>query len=295
MPLKSMTGFARVDAAEENLRWYWEVRSVNNKGLDIKIKLPQDYNIIEQNIREVLSRSCIRGSLSVYLNIQHESVKSELKVNEDVLLQVIKAIEIVRKLTDISPPTAEGILALTGVLEYSDPELNLPQNDNIKSKLLKSFDEALNMLNSERCKEGLRLSQILQTLINDIEKQTYFAQVSPSRVPEAIKKRLTEQINRIFEINTNLDVSRVHQEAVLIAARYDIEEELHRLQSHIHAFKELLESDGPVGRRLEFLGQELHREANTLTSKAVDLDISKCGLELKTLIDKVREQVQNIE
>lgn len=295
MPLKSMTGFARVDAAEENLRWYWEVRSVNNKGLDIKIKLPQDYNIIEQHIREVVSRSCIRGSLSVYLNIQHESVKSELKVNEDVLLQVIKAIEIVRKLTDTSPPTAEGILALTGVLEYSDPELNLPQNDNIKSKLLKSFDEALNMLNSERCKEGLRLSQILQTLINEIEKQTYFAQVSPSRVPEAIKKRLTEQINRIFEINTNLDVSRVHQEAVLIAARYDIEEELHRLQSHIHAFKELLESDGAVGRRLEFLGQELHREANTLTSKAVDLDISKCGLELKTLIDKVREQVQNIE
>lgn len=295
MPLNSMTGFARLDTVEEDLRWYWEVRSVNHRGLDVKLKLPQDCNILDQNIRDSISRHFIRGSVSVYLNIQPNTSQFELKVNEDILRQVIKAIEYIRKYINTSPPTAEGLLALTGVLEFSDRKQNLLQDRHIQGKILKSFDDTLIMLKEERYKEGLRLTHILDMLINEIDKQISRAKSSPSRSPEAIKKHLSDQISRLVDINLNFDVSRIYQEAVLLATRYDIEEELYRLQSHIHAFKELLGGEGPAGRRLEFLGQELHREANTLTSKAIDLDISKCGLELKTLIDKVREQVQNIE
>lgn len=295
MPLNSMTGFARLDSIEGDLRWYWEVRSVNNKGLDIKIKLPPDSSLLDQHIRDAISRNFSRGSISVTLNIQSDLIQSELKINEEVLTQVLKAVEHIRKIANTSPPTAEGLLSLTGVLEFSDRKHNLLQDQNIQSKILKSFDDALEKLKEERCKEGSRLSKILNSLIGEIEKQTSIAQTSPSRTPDAIKKRLSVLISRLVDINSNFDVSRIHQEAVLLAARCDIEEELHRLQSHIHAFKEILQGEGALGRRLEFLGQELHREANTLTSKAVDLDISHCGLELKTLIDKVREQVQNIE
>lgn len=295
MVLNSMTGFARADGANESVRWFWEVRSVNGRGLDVRVRLPQGYESLEPKVREAAAKRFARGSLTLNLNAQRETPTVEVRVNEAALAQVLKAVEEVRRQTGAPAPTAEGLLALRGVLDIVDSSETAGLAPEMTAAILSSLDEALAALAMDRAQEGQRLNRVLAAQVDEIERLAQFVQSSPSRSPEAIRARLADQIARLLDSSSALDPARLHQEAVIIATRADVEEELQRLKAHVASARALFSEGGPAGRKLDFLAQEFNREANTLTSKATDVEISRAGLALKTVIDQMREQVQNIE
>ena len=286
MTLNSMTGFARADGSAKGVRWYWEVKSVNGRGLDIRVRLPQGHDQLEPKIREAAAKRFVRGSLTVNLNAQREAVAVEVRVNEAALAQV-------RRLTGAPPPSADGLLALRGVLDVTEADNSL--DADVAAAMLASLESALLALASARAAEGQRLTAVLTAHIDEIERLTRQVQTSPSRTPEAIAARLAEQVAKLTDASSTFDPARLHQEAILIATRSDVEEEIQRLAAHVASARALLAESQPAGRKFDFLAQEFNREANTLTSKAIDMDISRAGLALKTVIDQMREQVQNIE
>lgn len=201
----------------------------------------------------------------------------------------------VRALTDAAPPRVDGLITIKGVLDLVEQAENPEQAAARSEAMLKSLDGALIALVAARAAEGSRLAATLNGQLDEIERQVRIVQQSPARTREAIEQRLKEQVSRLLDASNNFDPARLHQEAVLLATRADVEEELQRLTSHISAARELLIEDGAVGRKFDFLAQEFNREANTLCSKASDVEITRAGLTLKTVIDQLREQVQNIE
>lgn len=293
MTLNSMTGFARADGSAKGVRWYWEVKSVNGRGLDIRVRLPQGHDQLEPKIREAAAKRFVRGSLTVNLNAQREAVAVEVRVNEAALAQVLRAVDEVRRLTGAPPPSADGLLALRGVLDVAEADSSL--DADVAAAMLASLESALLALASARAAEGQRLTAVLTAHIDEIERLTRQVQTSPSRTPEAIAARLAEQVAKLTDASSTFDPARLHQEAILIATRSDVEEEIQRLAAHVASARALLAESQPAGRKFDFLAQEFNREANTLTSKAIDMDISRAGLALKTVIDQMREQVQNIE
>lgn len=295
MTLNSMTGFARADGADRGVRWFWEVRSVNGRGLDVRVRLPQGYDSLEPKVREAAAQRFARGNLTVNLTAQRETPAIEVRVNEAALAQVLRAVEEVRRLTGAPPPSADGLLALRGVLDVADRSEAAAIEAELAARILASLDEALAALAQARAEEGHRLSSVLLAQIDEIERLTRLVQGSPSRTPEAIRARLADQVARLLDAGAALDPARLHQEAVLIATRTDVEEEIQRLSAHVASARALLSEGVPSGRKLDFLAQEFNREANTLTSKAIDREVSRAGLALKTVIDQLREQVQNIE
>ncbi|MGE5265889.1 MAG: YicC/YloC family endoribonuclease [Deltaproteobacteria bacterium] len=293
MTLNSMTGFGRADGSVKGVRWYWEAKSVNGRGLDIRVRLPQGHDQLEPKVREAVAKRFVRGSLTLSLNAQRDVAAVDIKVNEAALAQIISAVEQVRRLTGAAAPSAEGLLALRGVLDVSEADGAL--DEEVAAAMLASLEDALQTLAEARAAEGRRLTGVLEALVGEIEKLTRQVQVSPSRQPEAIRVRLREQIARLTDAAPALDPARLHQEAILIATRSDVEEEVQRLTAHVASARALLVDRQPAGRKLDFLAQEFNREANTLTSKAIDMEITRAGLALKTVIDQLREQVQNIE
>lgn len=293
MTLNSMTGFARADGSHAGVRWYWEVKSVNGRGLDVRVRLPQGHDQLEPKVREAAAKRFVRGSLTINLSAQRDNSAIEVRINEHALAQVLRAVEEVRRLTGAPPPSADGLLALRGVLEVTEADGAL--DSDVAAAMLVSFDAALDALMAARADEGRRLTAVLSHHIDEIERLTRFVQASPSRTPDAIRARLAEQVARLTTASPALDPARLHQEAILLATRSDVEEELQRLTAHVASARGLLSESAPAGRKLDFLAQEFNREANTLTSKAIDMDVSRSGLALKTIIDQLREQVQNIE
>jgi uncharacterized protein (TIGR00255 family) len=295
MTLNSMTGFARADGSEKGVRWFWEVRSVNGRGLDVRMRLPQGYDALEPKVREAAAKCFARGSLTVNLNAQRETPAVQVRVNEAALAQVVRAVEDVRRLTGAPPPSADGLLSLRGVLDVADPTEAATIDPDVAAGMLATLDAAFSGLAAARAQEGRRLAGVLGAQIDEIERLTLVVQAAPGRRPEAIRARLADQIARLLDASPALDPDRLHQEAVLLATRTDVEEELQRLTAHVAAARALLTDGTPAGRKFDFLAQEFNREANTLTSKAIDMEISRAGLALKTVIDQLREQVQNIE
>ncbi len=295
MTLRSMTGFARCDGSDGGYRWHWEVRSVNGRGLDIRFRLPPGCESLEPLLREAASRRVARGNLTVGLTLQRQSGQGEVRINEAALATVLSAIQRIRAAGDFASPRPEGVLALKGVLEAGEPDESEAELEARQRRMLADFEAALEALGEARAAEGERLATILSDQIAAIEAIVGRIAASPARSPDAIRKRLADQLARILEAGPGLDPARVHQEAALLATRADIAEELDRLTAHIAAARDLLATGAPVGRKLDFLAQEFNREANTLCSKAGDVDITRLGLELKALIDQMREQVQNIE
>lgn len=295
MSIKSMTGFSRADGKAGLLTWHWEVRSVNARGLDVRLRLPPGSEALEPQVRDAAGRHLVRGSITITLSTENREGAQELRLNEDALLQVVKATDRIRALTDAAPPRADGLIAVRGVLEMIEKEES-PQAAAARiAAMLETLDLALQALVAARAGEGARLMTVLGDILADMERLVALIEQSPARTPAAIETRLKEQMSRLLDPASGLDPARLHQEAVLLATRADIEEELKRLKSHIGAARELLEEQGPVGRKLDFLAQEFNREANTLCAKANDIEITRSGLALKTLIDQMREQVQNIE
>lgn len=293
MTLNSMTGFARVDGSEKGVRWYWEVKSVNGRGLDVRVRLPQGHDQLEPKVREAAAKRFVRGSLTLNLNAQRETAAVDVRVNEAALAQVLRAVEEVRRLTGGPPPSAEGLLALRGVLDVTEADGSL--DADVAAAMLVSLDTALDALADARAAEGTRLTAVLTAQIDEIERLTRLVQSAPSRTVDAIRARLSEQVAKLTDASPALDPVRLHQEAVMLATRSDVEEEIQRLTAHVASARALLAERQPAGRKFDFLAQEFNREANTLTSKAIDMEVSRAGLALKTVIDQVREQVQNIE
>lgn len=295
MTLNSMTGFGRSNGESGAWVWTWEVRSVNGRGLDLRVRLPSNFDTLDQPIRKRLQAQLKRGSVTVSLNVTRQAGAVEVKVNEAVLADVLKAAELVGKSTDTAPPRIDGLLALKGVLDVVEKTDSPELREQIEADMVRDFVTALNELVASRQTEGQKLSKIVSEKIDEISALTNTIENSPSRTPEKIQQRLKDQVAKLVNANDGLDETRLHQEAVLVATRGDVEEEVKRLAAHVSAAKALIEAKDPVGRQLDFLAQEFNREANTICSKAGANDISQAGLALKTAIDQMREQVQNIE
>lgn len=295
MTIKSMTGFARAEGRVGAVSWHWELRSVNARGLDVRTRLPPGSEALEPLVRDAVARHLARGSVSVTLSAEERGAAQEIRLNEGALQQVIKAAERIRELTDAAPPTADGLIAIKGVLEVREREETPEETAARTDAMLASLEEALISLVRARASEGARLKTVLLAHLDEMQRLIGVVEVSPARTPAAIEKRLQEQLSRLLDSGNGFEPARLHQEAVLLATRADVEEELNRLKAHVGSARELLEEDNAVGRKLDFLAQEFNREANTLCSKANDVEITRAGLALKTVIDQMREQVQNIE
>ena len=294
MALQSMTGFARTEGGSEP-RWTWELRSVNGKGLDVRIRLPSGLERLETLVRERLSGRFARGNIQVLLSVEGRASGQRVVINETVLAQVIEAMERVRGRIAVEPPSLDGILAIRGVLEVEDAVADEAAQAEADAAILAGLDRAMEELAASRGREGTAIGQVLDARLTEIAALTRQAEASPIRQPDAIRARLAEQIATLLDAAPALDPDRLHQEAVLLATKADIREEIDRLDAHVVAARELLEKGGPVGRRLDFLAQEFNREVNTLCSKANDRSLTALGLELKTIVDQLREQIQNLE
>lgn len=295
MTLNSMTGFSRGEGSCGALRWYWELKSVNGKGLDIRLRLPQGMERLEPDIRAAVGARLVRGSVQVSLQVQRESRMPEVQVNGEILERMLAAAEGLSHRVQAAPPSIDGLLALKGVVELVEREEDEAQAEAQFAALRESFDAALGDLATARAQEGARIAAVLEGQLQAIADLRDRAAAAPARQPEAIRARLKAQIDRLLETSDAFDPDRLHQEAVLLATRADIQEELDRLGAHVASARELIAGVGASGRRLEFLAQEFNRESNTLCAKANDTELSNIGLELKAVVDQFREQVQNIE
>jgi uncharacterized protein (TIGR00255 family) len=290
-----MTGFARAHGASGAYHWAWEIKSVNSKGLDLRLRLPPGWDAAETAVRASAAKSLARGAVSASLEIKREGATAAVRVNEDVLAAILATMQSVAKRVDAQAPTLDGILGMKGVIEVVEAEENEDERRKAEAAAIAGFERALKDLVAARQSEGEALRQILSGRIEEIARLVAAAEASPARQPEAIRARLAEQVALLLDTGAKFDSDRLHQEALMIAAKVDVREEIDRLVAHVAAARELLKGGGAVGRRLDFLAQEFNRESNTLCAKANDASLTAIDLALKATVDQFREQVQNLE
>ncbi len=294
MPLSSMTGFASAAGSAGAVSWVWELKSVNNKAMDLRLRVPPGFEALEPPARQVLAQSFKRGSLQVNLSVQGIEKTERINFNAEILEQYVALATDLSRRLGTAPPSADTLIGLRGVIETGTAATDAGEQEKREAEMLQTLKEAVRALLANRRQEGAELVKVLAAQLNHIETLHQSAEASPARQPESIRLRLKEQIAALLDIH-NFDEQRLYQEAVLLATRADVREELDRLALHIRAARDLLKSPEPVGRKFDFLAQELNREANTFCSKANDASLTAIGLDLKTTIDQMREQVQNIE
>jgi uncharacterized protein (TIGR00255 family) len=295
MTLKSMTGFARADGVHGDTSWHWEARSVNGRNLDLRLRLPSGFEALEIKARALAQEKLARGNCTINLWVKRAGGQLEIRLNEAALRQAQAVAERAQDMTGLKRARLDTLLGMRGVVEAVEGEESEEAQAALHHALLASLAAALDALVRARADEGERLQTVIEKQLATIATLVERTINAAARQPQAIAARLGEQIARLAEPGSSLDPDRLHQEALLLAAKADIQEELDRLRAHVAAAEELTRNDQPVGRKFEFLAQEFNREANTLCSKAADIEISRTGLELKTVIDQLREQVQNIE
>ena len=295
MALSSMTGFARGHGVAGSYAWSWEIKSVNAKGLDLRLRLPPGWDAVEIPTRKNATEKLSRGTVYANLTVERKGVAPTVKVNEPVLAAVLATLKSLSGKVDASPPTLDGILALKGVIEITEEDEREEDRRAAEAAIIAGFDRLLADLIAMRREEGSTLGRLLSARLTEIAALAARAEAAPGRKPEAIKARLAEQVATLLAASQRFDSDRLHQEAILIASKADIREELDRLASHVAQAEKMLADGGPIGRRLDFLAQELNRESNTLTAKANDTKLTNIGLELKSVVEQFREQVQNLE
>src|SRR5215510_12683577 len=260
MALSSMTGFARGHGVSGAYSWAWELKSVNAKGFDLRLRLPPGWDAVEGPARngaaQVLARGTVHGSLTV---------------------------------------ERQGVAPSVRVIEVIDEDEREEDRHAAEAAVIAGFRATVAELAAMRRHEGQALGQVLTQRVREIAVLAKRAEAAPGRRPEAIKARIVEQVAMLLDASDRFDPDRLHQEAILLASKADIREELDRLASHVAQIERLIAAGGPIGRRLDFLAQELNREANTLCSKSNDVELTNIGLELKSVVEQFREQVQNLE
>jgi uncharacterized protein (TIGR00255 family) len=295
MALSSMTGFARSHGASGPYAFEWELKSVNAKGFDLRLRVPQGWDELDAHAKKRAGELLARGTVYANLNVKRANATSTVRINEDVLNAVLKVAGQLAGKIDAVAPSVDGLLSIKGVIEVVEPESNEDEDKAAKAAAATAFDEALDNLVAMRRREGTSLGQILSQRLDEIEGLAEKAEAAPGRKPEAVRARLAEQVAALLEATDRFDADRLNQEALLIAAKADIREELDRIASHLSQARELIGKGGPIGRRLDFLAQEFHREVNTTCSKSNDLELTNTGLEMKSVVEQFREQVQNLE
>lgn len=295
MALSSMTGFARSHGSNGPYTFEWELKSVNAKGLDFRMRLPPGWDDIEPLVRKRATEKLSRGTVYANLSVKRSGEAASIRINEDVLASILNVASDLAKRTGGAPPSVDGLLAIKGVIEIVEPESNEAELQAAKAAVIASFEQALKSLVEMRRCEGVALGQILSQRMDDVEQLALRAEAAPGRKPDAIRARLNEQIATLLAASERFDTERITQEALMMATKADIREELDRIASHIAQTRGLLVEGGAVGRRLDFLSQEFNREVNTCCSKSNDLELTNTGLAMKNAVEQFREQVQNLE
>jgi len=295
MALSSMTGFARGHGVSGPYSWSWELKSVNAKGLDLRLRLPPGWDAVEGPARAAAAQVLARGTVYGTLTVEREGVAPVVRVNEPVLNAVLATLKGLAGRVDAAEPRLDGILSLKGVIEVLDEDEREEDRRAAETAVIAGFQSTLAALAAMRAREGETLGQVLTQRVGEIAALAARAEIAPGRKPEAIKARIAEQVATLLDASNRFDPDRLHQEAILIASKADIREELDRLASHVAQVGRLINEGGAIGRRLDFLAQELNREANTLCSKSNDVELTNIGLELKSVVEQFREQVQNLE
>ena len=295
MAIASMTGFAREAGTAGPYQWAWEIKTVNGRGLEVRVRNPSGFEALAEEARGQILKALTRGQGQLNLSVSRAATSTGIRVNREVLQSLLDAIAGLDLPATVKPASLDGLLNVRGVVEIEDEAADPGQDAALAGALRAGVAALIEALKAARAGEGQALDRVLRGQLDTIARLVDEAETHPARQPEAIRARLETQIAQILEGKAGLDPARLHQEAVLIAARADIREELDRLRAHTQSARELLDQGGPVGRRLDFLAQEFGREANTLCAKANDVSLSRIGLDLKAVVEQFREQVQNVE
>jgi uncharacterized protein (TIGR00255 family) len=295
MKLASMTGFARSHGVRGPWRFAWELKSVNSKGLDLRIRVPPGFDAVEVKARSVIGAKLARGACSANLTARRGDSAGVAKIDRAALDRLLAALDDVPLRANLRPASLDGLLLVRGIVEVVEPEDSEEERAALEAEILVGLDAALADLIESRQSEGEALKAVLHQRLDRIAELTAAASDLPARQPAALQARLRQQIALLLENVSAFDPQRLHQEAVLIAVKTDIREELDRLAAHVASARALLSNAGPIGRRLDFLAQEFSRETNTLCAKSNDPSLTGIGLELKIEVEQLREQVQNIE
>ena len=288
-----MTGFARAQGEELGISWVWEVKSVNGKSLDLRLRLGFGFDALEPQLRALVAQRFRRGSFSATLTVTRTE-PATVRVNRGTLAQLVALMKELADEIEAAPPRIDGLLALRGVVETVEEESDAVL-DQRRRAVLDSWTKALDELAGARAEEGARLAEVLRGQLAEMAGLVQMAAACAASQPAAIRDRLQALLATIADLVPGMPEERVAQEMALLITRSDIREELERLRAHLDQAGELLEQDEAVGRRLDFLCQELNREANTLCSKSSDIELTRLGLSLKAAVEQFREQVQNIE
>lgn len=292
-----MTGFASAQGTLAPFTWVWDLRSVNAKGLDIRLRVPDWIEGLEVALRTELAKSVTRGNVNLSLRIQRDEASSAAALNSDQLNAVLIAMaeveaQAMERGLSLAPSKASDIVALRGVM---DATASTPDTGPLSKQLQADFAGLVAAFVEMRQTEGQALETVLKDQLSQVETMTAEA----ARLAEARKDEMANtlrlNLSRVLENSEGADEARVAQELAMIAVKSDVTEEIDRLGAHVSAARDLLVAGGSVGRKLDFLMQEFNREANTLCSKAQSSDLTKVGLNLKAVIDQMREQVQNVE
>ena len=293
--IASMTGFARLETRDGAFRDVWEIRSVNGRNLDVRCRLPPGLEALDPIVRAAVPRYCRRGSVSVTLTVDRTGAAPRAQINTELLDRLLTLAGELQGRGSFDPPRLDGLLAVRGVVEVAEPEDDPDRRQARLDQLAGGLDRALEQLHVMRQAEGSRLAGLLGAQLDAIAELCRQAAGSAAAQPAALKARLRRQLEALLDNLPELGEERLAQEAALLVVKSDIREELDRLAAHVQAARDLLLEGGAVGRKLDFLCQEFNREANTLCSKAADIELTRCGLALKSAVEQLREQVQNIE
>lgn len=290
MSVASMTGFARAEGGHGDLSWSWEIRSVNGKGLDMRVRVPSGWERLDPLIRGEVTKALSRGSVTISLDVSTTSAGRTYHINDDLLDRLA---DICRSLGE--EPRIDRLLNVRGVVEQMDDGSSRALEDqDVQEAIVDTLREALGLLAESRLQEGGRIATVLHDRLGEIESLIEEAEAFAAAVPEKIGAKVRSQVDELLN-SPAVSEERLAQEIALLASKADVREELDRLQSHIEAAREILSSRGAIGRKLDFLGQEFNREANTICSKSGDIELTRLGLALKGAVDQFREQIANIE
>jgi uncharacterized protein (TIGR00255 family) len=295
--LRSMTGFASGKGTMPPYSWTWELRSVNGKGQDIRLRLPDWITGLEMPLRKKLAAATARGNITFSLRLSREETASSVQVNYQQLQAVLAALSEIEESASsaqikLAPSRATDIAGLRGVLEAGNSE---EETTELMEQLISDADALIEAFNTMRETEGDALQNLLLGQLDEVETLIAEADGLVAERSAESASILQRNLARVLENADAIDEYRIAQELALIAVKADVTEEIDRLRAHVAAARDLIGQGGPVGRKLDFMMQEFNREANTLCAKAQNKDLTRCGLALKAIIDQMREQVQNVE